>query len=133
MKELEKLLNSLIKRGWKPFENSNLNHCNSDGKFIYFYTIRIPNKPIESLVYESLAVPLRLITTIESGLWKFVCQNKLLSDKVDLQDYIEDSFWFRRCPFDTNWMYRIMQSALYSEGGLAKFLVDNIKVAWILN
>ena len=92
MQELEKLLNSLIKRGWKPFENSNLNHCNSDGKFIYFYAIRIPNKPIESLVYESLAVPLRLITTIESGLWKFVCQNKLLSDKVDLQDYIEDSF-----------------------------------------
>lgn len=128
MQELEKLLNSLIKRGWKPFENSNLNHCNSDGKFIYFYTIRIPNKPIESLVYESLAVPLRLITTIESGLWKFVCQNKLLSDKVDLQDYIEDSFWFRRCPFDTNWMYRIMQSSLYSEKDLPQFLIDNIKL-----
>lgn len=128
MKELENLLNSLIKRGWKPFENSNLNHCNSDGKFIYFYTIRIPNRLTASLVYESLAVPLRLITTIESGLWKFVCQNKLLSDKVDLQDYIEDSFWFRRCPFDTNWMYRIMQSSLYSEDGLAQFLIDNIKL-----
>lgn len=128
MQELESLLNSLIQRGWKPFENSNLNHCNSDGKFIYFYTIRIPNKPIESLVYESLAVPLRLITTIESGLWKFVCQNKLLSDKVDLQDYIEDSFWFRRCPFDTNWMYRIMQSSLYSEKDLPQFLIDNIKL-----
>lgn len=128
MKELENLLNSLIKRGWKPFENSNLNHCNSDGKFIYFYTIRIPNRLTASLVYESLAVPLRLITTIESWLWQFVCQNKLLSDKVDLQDYIEDSYWFRRCPFDTNWMYRIMQSSLYSEEGLAKFLIDNIKL-----
>lgn len=128
MEKLENLLNYLIQRGRKPFENSNLNHCNSDGKFIYFYTIRIPNKPIESLVYESLAVPLRLITTIESGLWKFVCQNKLLSDKVDLQDYIEDSFWFRRCPFDTNWMYRIMQSSLYSEKDLPQFLIDNIKL-----
>ena len=128
MKELENLLNSLIKRGWKPFENSNLNHCNSDGKFIYFYTIRIPNRLTASLVYESLAVPLRLITTIESGLWKFVCQNKLLSDKVDLQDYIEDNFWFRRCPFDTNWMYRIMQSSLYSEKDLPQFLIDNIKL-----
>ncbi len=128
MKELENLLNSLIKRGWKPFENSNLNHCNSDGKFIYFYTIRIPNRLTASLVYESLAVPLRLITTIESWLWQFVCQNKLLSDKVDLQDYLEDSYWFRRCPFDTNWMYRIMQSSLYSEKDLPQFLIDNIKL-----
>ena len=128
MKELENLLNSLIKRGWKPFENSNLNHCNSDGKFIYFYTIRIPNRLTASLVYESLAVPLRLITTIESWLWQFVCQNKLLSDKVDLQDYIEDSFWFRRCPRDSNWSYRLMRVAFVGEEDLEKFLIDNIKL-----
>lgn len=127
MKELETLLNSLIKRGWRPFENSNLNHCNSDGKFIYFYTIRIPNRLTASLVYESLAVPLRLITTIESGLWKFVCENKLHKKTDNFWENVSKTstnIWW----FPHNHQYRLLESALIPEEELVKFLVDNIRI-----
>ena len=136
MKELETLLNSLIKRGWRPFENSNLNHCNSDGKFIYFYTIRIPNRLTASLVYESLAVPLRLITTIESWLWQFVCDEQLCK----LPEYI-DAQWCKTVEDDRDnekdvthilteydYRYRLLESALIPEQELGKFLVENIDI-----
>lgn len=119
MWELENLLNSLIKRGWKPWgEKSKKIIIRASRIFVYNseWYINPEGKHIRSIV------------SLESQLWQFVCQNKLLSDKVDLQDYLEDSYWFRRCPFDTNWMYRIMQSALYSEKDLPQFLIDNIKV-----
>lgn len=118
MKEVEKLLSSLIKKGWEPW-NRKADFCE-----YRFWKIRFIKESGEIVGLYTI----RSLVSIESGFWQFVCQNKLLSDKVDLQDYLEDSYWFRRCPFDTNWMYRIMQSALYSEEDLAKFLVENIKV-----
>ena len=122
MQELENLLNSLIKRGWKPawFPGESEIKISEDWDVVLYMNAED--------VTLAVKVKLRNLVSIESGFWQFVCKNKLLSDKVDLQDYLEDSYWFRRCPFDTNWMYRIMQSALYSEKELAKFLVDNIKV-----
>ena len=127
MQELEKILNSMIKRWWKPWgKDYTAIDVIQDGREECLMFRDVPKRQMKAYIFRSLV-------SIESGLWQFVCQNKLLSDKVDLQDYLEDSYWFRRCPFDTNWMYRIMQSALYSEKELAKFLVDNIKVAWILN
>lgn len=118
MKEVEKLLSSLIKKGWEPW-NRKADFCE-----YRFWKIRFIKESGEIVGLYTI----RSLVSIESGFWQFVCQNKLLSDKVDLQDYLEDSYWFRRCPFDANWMYRIMQSALYSEEDLAKFLVENIKV-----
>ena len=118
MKEVEKLLSSLIKKGWEPW-NRKADFCE-----YRFWKIRFIKESGEIVGIYTI----RSLVSIESGFWQFVCQNKLLSDKVDLQDYLEDSYWFRRCPFDTNWMYRIMQSALYSEEDLVKFLVENIKV-----
>lgn len=122
MQELEKLLNSLIQRGWKPanFPGKSEIKISEDGDVVLYMNTED--------VTLAVKVKLRNLVSLESGLWQFVCQNKLLSDKVDMQDYVEDSYWFRRCPFDTNWMYRIMQSALYSEKDLPQFLIDNIKV-----
>ena len=122
MQELEKLLNSLIQRGWKPagFPGESEIKISEDQDVVLYMNTED--------VTLAVKVKLRNLVSLESGLWQFVCQNKLLSDKVDLQDYIEDSFWFKRCPFDTNWMYRIMQSALYSEEDLPQFLIENIKV-----
>ena len=119
MKELEKLLNSLIQRGWMPFWKD-VNDVVIDNNIIKISR--------EDFFEDGSEVSLRDIVSLESGLWQFVCKNKLLSDKVDMQDYIEDSYWFRRCPFDTNWVYRIIQSSLYTKEELAKFLVNNIKL-----
>lgn len=121
MKELEVLLNNLIKKGWKPWGLEWAKCLGIHGKTIYFYNQEIGK-------HVKISFRMRELVTIDSWLWQFVCKNKLLSDKVDMQDYLEDSFWFRRCPFDTNWMYRIMQSALYSEEDLPQFLIENIKV-----
>ncbi len=120
MQELEKLLNSLIQRGWKPagFPGESEIKISEDQDVVLYMNTED--------VTLAVKVKLRNLVSLESGLWQFVCQNKLLSDKVDMQDYVEDSYWFRRCPFDTNWMYRIMQSALYSEKDLPQFLVENI-------
>lgn len=127
MKELENLLNLLIRRGWCPFGQSNLNYCKVDGWAIRFYiTGNVP----ESLMYmcERLETPLLLIPSIKSGIWQFVCENNLLSDKVNMKDYIKDRWWSIKRPFDTNWEYRIMKSSLLSDEELIKFLVDNIKL-----
>nr|DAE92662.1 MAG TPA: hypothetical protein [Caudovirales sp. gcode 4] len=122
MQELEKILNSMIKRWWKPWNKEYTTiDVIQDGREECLMFRNVPKRQMQAYIFRSLV-------SIESGFWQFVCQNKLLSDKVDLQDYLEDSYWFRRCPFDTNWMYRIMQSALYSEEDLEKFLVENIKV-----
>ena len=128
MKELENLLNSLIKRGWKPFWIE-LKTKIKIHEWVRFYddkTIQLEFDCGNMGKY----IRLRQIVSAESWLWQFICQNKILSDKVVLQAYLDDSYRFRRCPFDTNWMYRIIQSALYSEEDLAKFLVDNIIITW---
>jgi len=123
MQELEKLLNSLIQRGWKPanFPGKSEIKISEDGDVVLYMNTED--------VTLAVKVKLRNLVSLESGLWQFVCQNKLLSDKVDLQDYIEDSFWFRRCPRDSNWSYRLMRVAFVAEEDLAKFLIENIKVA----
>ena len=123
MQELEKLLNSLIQRGWKPagFPGESEIKISEDQDVVLYMNTED--------VTLAVKVKLRNLVSLESGLWQFVCQNKLLSDKVDLQDYIEDSFWFRRCPRDSNWSYRLMRVAFVAEEDLAKFLIENIKVA----
>lgn len=120
MKEIEKLLNSLIQRGWRPW-----------GKYDKILNVSKYNGWLMRLVQSNNAwmyVHIRSIVSLESWLWQFVCKNKLLSDKVDLQDYLEDSFWFRRCPRDSNWSYRLMRVAFVAEEDLEKFLIDNIKL-----
>ena len=130
MKELENLLNSIIDRGWEPWgiewddiELLSLD-MNSKNIYIWFMDYSI----LGEWSYNQKIKAFRELVSLESWLWQFVCKNKLLSDKVDMQDYIEDSYWFRRCPFDTNWVFRIIQSSIHSEEHLAKFLVDNIKL-----
>lgn len=130
MKELENLLLSILERGWSPF--------GIDWDTIAYLGLDIKKMNIH-LRYtfideegDEVSLPfvksIRDLVSLESGFWQFVCKNKLISDKVDMQDYIEDSYWFRRCPFDTNWVFRIIQSSIHSEEHLAKFLVDNIKL-----
>lgn len=122
MQELEKILNSMIKRWWKPWNKEYTTiDVIQDGREECLMFRNVPKRQMQAYTFRSLV-------SIESGFWQFVCQNKLLSDKVDLQDYIEDSFWFRRCPRDSNWSYRLMRVAFVAEGDLPQFLIENIKV-----
>lgn len=122
MQELENLLNFLIKRGRKPWGRiiEKIRPWGDHQIFLDYSSEDTTNREY----YKNY----RELVSMESWLWQFVCQNKLLSDKVDLQDYIEDSFWFRRCPRDSNWSYRLMRVAFVGEEDLEKFLIDNIKL-----
>lgn len=118
MKELENLLNYLIKKGWKPFELDWITNAVYDcGKIVFRQNGKY-----------SFSFSIRELVSLESELWSFVCKNGLLAKSVDAKDYVEDSFGFRRCVFDSNGMYWIMQSSLYSQRWLPKFLVDNISI-----
>lgn len=122
MEELETLLNSMIKKWWKPWGRiiEKIRPWGDRQIFLDYSSEDTTNREY----YKNY----RELVSMESWLWQFVCQNKLLSDKVDLQDYIEDSFWFRRCPRDSNWSYRLMRVAFVAEGDLPQFLIENIKV-----
>ena len=135
MKELENLLNSVMKRGWKPFNNDNLNYCAIEGELVYLCTLRNPKEmATANLVYEGLAVPLRLITTIESGLWQFVCKNDLQAKWSNRAKNVRRSMQFTTITdekFESYLSkYRLIESALVPKEELGKFLVDNIVIEW---
>ena len=102
--ELEKLLNKLIEKGWKPFGWEEVREAK---KWRY-----------NNLCYWFDSHPelyhIRRLVSIESWLWQFVCENKLLEP-----DHMREYNWYE---------YWIIQSALCDEEDLEKFLLDNIKL-----
>ena len=68
MKELENLLNSLIWRGWKPFGEEALRIDVENNAIII-----IP----DDFFADDKKVSIRDISSLDSGLWQFVCRNKL--------------------------------------------------------
>lgn len=123
MKELEKLLSSLIQRGWKPW--------GIDSDTLYIHSMK-DNKIIFECPY--LCVSLRELVSLESGLWQFCVENELTRwYNWDEWKYTEIFPWdYRDYPADEH-KYRLLESALTPEKELAQFLIDNIKVAWIMN
>ena len=118
MKELEKLLNSLIQRGWEPF----LKKANY---------VEIRNKVItisrEDFFEDGIDVSVRDITCLESELRQFVCKNKLHKKTDNFWESVSKTstnIWW----FPHNHQYRLLESALIPEEELAQFLLDNIRI-----
>lgn len=71
---------------------------------------------------------LRQLVSLESGLWQFVCKNRLQKDNYSIWGKTAGT---TNIPYDPDYTaYRLLESALIPEEELAKFLVDNIKVEW---
>ena len=132
MQELENLFNSLIQRGWKPWgEKSKKIIIRASRIFVYNseWYINPEGKHIRSIV------------SLESRLWQFVCDEQLckLPEYIDAQwcktveDDIDNEKDVTHILTEYDYRYRLLESALIPEKELGKFLVDNIKVAWILN
>ena len=120
MQELEKLLNSLIQRGWRPW-----------GKYDKILNVSKYNGWLMRLVQSNDAwmyVHIRSIVSLESGLWQFVCEN----DMVYSSSFIEWQKWGKQWVVLGLWSvwhkYRLLESALIPEEELGKFLVDNIRI-----
>ncbi|MBB1578922.1 MAG: hypothetical protein HG424_003005 [candidate division SR1 bacterium] len=120
MQELETLLNSLIQRGWKPFNYiGTAERIEVDDNFeiaIVFIT--------GEFTYHTL----RDLVVLESGLWQFVCDNKLYKQhnekfRENVSKVSLNTGWFSH-----NYQYRLLESALIPEEELGEFLIDNIVV-----
>ena len=75
---------------------------------------------------------LRQLTSKESGLWQFVCENWMIKHEVyeDIQSWEHTTadhsdFWYTSWD---NYEYRLIESALKDESELEDFLLSNIKV-----
>ena len=120
MQELETLLNSLIQRGWKPFGEEAIR-------------IDVENNAIiitpDDFFSDDKKASIREISSLGSGLWQFVCRNKLYKKQENFREDVYktqlNTWWFSH-----NYQYRLLESALIPDEELARFLVDNIKVEW---
>ena len=119
---MEKLLNALIEKGWKPF--------NTEEEKIY-----IAYRPEEKMLLISndgihgYPISLRDLISIECWLWQFVCENGMINNVWNfifrrLRD--GKKFWLDK-PI-THFTYRIIESALCDEDKLEDFILDNVKI-----
>lgn len=139
---LEKLLNILCERGWKPFwyEQSFAKRWSYNSRYFFF-----------DGWWDWIT--LRQIASKESWLWQFcVCEGlvekntEMVDDGVPTDDYAIgryiqtwSSVWEDGIPLDDDWevysyyqdrdyLWWVIESALHDEWELEQFLLDNIKV-----
>jgi hypothetical protein len=131
--KLEQLLNTLIQRGWKPFwewiHRSNYKsvhiHKNYKSKKPYaiFYTDNHSHWKV-----------LRQVTSKESWLWQFVCENGMVKKEWNSEWTIiypnERAEDYQKCHSYCEWQseYWILESALCDEDKLEEFLLNSIKL-----
>ena len=119
--KLEELLRELIKRGREP-RGKKYSHLDCDPKRKHRH-IMLVGDDIPVFSYS-----LRQLVSLESGLWQFVCENRLQKDNYSIWGKTAGT---TNIPYDPDYTeYRLLESSLIPEEELAKFLVDNIKVEW---
>ena len=120
---MEKLLNKLIEKGWKPRgENVELHWTSKD---TFWEEIVIFNG--NAGWFKKWWCTYRELVSKESWLWQFCCRNKLVSWKPE---WIKTCGWVvREEKKPNNSHYWIIESALIDKSELEKFLLDNIKVS----
>lgn len=133
MQKLENLLNSLIKRSWKPawFQGESRIEIFEDWDITIYMDV-------DNIIVKA-KINLRNIVSIKSWLWQFVCDKELVQHKTSekiikryVKEVIEREGWDITeadiiCT-DLDPEYRLLESALIPEEELAKFLIENIKI-----
>lgn len=126
MQELENLLTSLVERGWKPWGKGvdKIVVCPkeefADGRNL-FIEVFFSNG---FSTYRSF----RELVSLESGLWQFICRNKLHKNPNEKFRENVSKVWLNTWWFPHNHQYRLLESALVPEEELPQFLVENIKI-----
>ena len=129
-------MNSLIERGWKPYwiEKDDIKVCSykKDRKNISIWYMNW-SSPSE-WDYDWLFMSLRELTSKESWLWQFCVENNLVEYDTESwwaefsynSDYISWLCW--KHIFESNYEYRIIESALLDEDELEDFILQNIRL-----
>lgn len=117
--KLEELLRELIKRGREP-RGKKYSHLDCDPKRKHRH-IMLVGDDIPVFSYS-----LRQLVSLESGLWQFVCENRLQKDNYSIWGKTADT---TNIPYDPDYTeYRLLESSLIPEEELGQFLIDNIIV-----
>ena len=128
MKELENLLTSLVERGRKPKDREVVSikldqeFTKSEGKTVFYCSCKD---------WFWFYADLRWIVSLESGLWQFVCENKMCKNQTSIYRWYK-KFWSKEekaCRGD-HYEYRLLESALLPEEELSQFLLSNIVIEW---
>lgn len=117
---IEGLLNKLIEKGWKPF-NKDIKGFSTLNEFTCWYRWEWTNH----------LWTIRSIVTKESWLWQFVCENGMVNKQQEekLIEIYDNLRWrTERVYDDSEYEYRLIESALKDESELERFLLDNIKL-----
>lgn len=122
---MEELLNKLIEKGWKPRGKNAYNCCDNAKRIWYEWW--------EESYRDYIEITPRKLTSKESWLWQFVCENKLIKEGYKHERILDPTFgeWWADCKrqeHDWKYWYRLIESALKDESELEQFLLDNIKV-----
>ena len=132
---LEKLLNILCEKGWKPFGESRINEINRAEQYVWNWNWCCWGSKDAIQRRKST----RQLVSKESGLWQFVCEmsaynnynkekwkvltwKKFEDDKYQINWY--SNWWW----YIQDYEYRLIESALCDEDKLEEFLLSNIVI-----
>ena len=116
--DLEQLLNSLIEKGWKP-------RGSEEWKWIPYTFNALKNNKKSQYQF------LRNLTSKESWLWQFVCENGMIKTYMNIEHESRRHSEKNHKPvwaFDNQSYYYLIESALCDEDKLEDFILDNIKI-----
>ena len=120
---LEKLLNILCEKGWKPFEDDKIHSFE-----IIYVTWKILNIVAKRWRWQvNKHYSIRDICSKSSWLWQFVCENGMINRWHYVWDWWIDNR-YDKWIWDTDYKFWIIESALCDEDKLEEFLLDNIKI-----
>ena len=118
---LEDLLNTLIKRGWKPFWWKDIKRANNEWWFVCFVH-KSKKRPWLSEVSH------RELVSKESWLWQFCTENGMVEDKQEIRYKADENNDIDDANYMSEFYYWLLESALKDESELEEFLLQNIKV-----
>jgi hypothetical protein len=114
---LEKLLNILCEKGWKPFGHEYVSAEHLEGLVRFYYEDK-----------KSCIETLRTMTSKESNLWQFVCENRMIDNLCETR-YWRNYFELDEIEYNQpDYQYWVIESSLKDESELEDFLLSNIKV-----
>ena len=118
--DLEQLLNSLIEKGFRPFnipEITEIKYISTKNK------LRITSHQNNRDYKDDFS--LRDLVSINSWLWQFVCENGMVKRKWQWTNW---EWWDNNCYNYEDYEYRLIESALTDEDKLEDFILSNIKL-----
>lgn len=121
--KLIELLNKLIDKGWSPFGYHEWKYWYNE---IEYFNNELTLSFGEWAWKFIRTYSLRNISSIDSWLWQFVCENKLFPK--NRWHKRENDLWNGEIYYEDERQYYVIESALCDEDKLEQFLLDKIKI-----